>query len=251
MSVLDTEPRYVDIENRHVLVTGGASGIGASIVHEFRRQGAHVSILDILPPPPDVLADQGIRFTRCDLRKPSELEAAVEARRESFGPIEILINNAAHDHRHSLSEADCALWDDLMAVNLRAAHLACRAVQDDMCTAGWGVIVNLSSNSFLLGLAGYPVYATAKAGLWGMTKALARELGGHNVRVNCLVPGWVMTERQRKEHVTPEALESCLNEQCLKEALEPKDIANGCLFLASDASRMMTGQMLVIDGGRV
>ena len=138
-----------------------------------------------------------------------------------------------------------------MAVNLRAAHLAARAVASDMVAASKGAIINLSSNAFLLGLSGYPVYATAKAGLMGLTKALARELGVHGIRVNCLVPGWVMTERQKSLWVTPAALEDCLRAQCLKDEIEPDDIANACLFLASTVSRMMTGQMLVVDGGRV
>jgi NAD(P)-dependent dehydrogenase (short-subunit alcohol dehydrogenase family) len=126
-----------------------------------------------------------------------------------------------------------------------------RLAARDMVGSGRGAIVNLSSNAFMLGLAGYPVYATAKAGLLGLTKALARELGIHGVRVNCLVPGWVMTDRQKRLWVTPEALKDCLEAQCLKSEIEPEDIADACLFLASNASRMMTGQTLVVDGGRL
>lgn len=245
---------YSDLADRHVLVTGGASGIGAAIAEAFFGQGARVSFLDIVDPAEALLALPGATarrgFERCDLRDPPTLEKAVKACRERFGGVEVLVNNAARDDRHTLAEADAALWDDLMAVNLRAAHLAARAVARDMVDAGRGAIINLSSNSFLLGLAGYPVYATAKAGLMGLTKVLARELGPHGVRVNGLAPGWVMTERQRRLWATPEALEACLEAQCLKREIEPEDIANACLFLASNASRMMTGQMLVVDGGR-
>lgn len=246
---------YPDLADRHVLVTGGASGIGAAIVEAFLGQGARVSIIDVAEPVVSLLAHAGAEEAfgaeLCDLRDPAALDRAVDSCRARFGDVEILVNNAACDDRHTLAEADAALWDDLMAVNLRAAHLAARSVARDMVAAGKGAIVNLSSNAFLLGLAGYPVYATAKAGLMGMTKALARELGVHGIRVNCLVPGWVMTERQKSLWVTPDALEECLRAQCLKHEIKPVDIANACLFLTSTASRMMTGQMLVVDGGRV
>jgi NAD(P)-dependent dehydrogenase (short-subunit alcohol dehydrogenase family) len=246
---------YSDLAGRHVLVTGGASGIGAAIVTAFLGQDARVSILDIAKPDKSLLAlpraVAALGAECCDLRDPSALERAVDACRARFGAIDILVNNAARDDRHTLENADAMLWNDLMAINLRSAHLASRTVVHDMAAAGEGVIVNLSSNAFILGLTGYPVYATAKAGLMGLTKVLARELGVRGIRVNCLVPGWVMTERQKALWATPEALEECLGAQCLKQKIEPEDIANACLFLASHVSRMMTGQMLVVDGGRV
>jgi galactose dehydrogenase len=246
---------YPDLADRHVLVTGGASGIGAAIAEAYLDQGARVSILDIAKLCDALLAHpraaEALNAEYCDLRDPADLESAVDACRAHFGAIHILVNNAACDDRHELEDADAALWDGLMAINLRAAHLATRTVARDMLVSGDGAIVNISSNAFLLGLTGYPVYATAKAGLMGLTKALARELGGNGIRVNCLVPGWVMTERQKDLWLTPEALEACLNAQSLKQTIEPQDIASACLFLTSDASRMMTGQMLVVDGGRV
>ena len=246
---------YPDLLDHHVLVTGGASGIGAAMVEAFIGQGAKVSVLDVTDPDKALLALPAaigaLGFERCDLRDAAAIENAIDATRARFGAIEILVNNAARDDRHTLEDADCALWDDLMAINLRAAHLASRLVARDMVEKGQGAIVNLSSNAFMLGLAGYPVYATAKAGLVGLTKASARELGVHGIRVNCLVPGWVMTERQKHLWVTPETLKDCLDAQSLKSEIEPEDIANACLFLASNASRMMTGQMLVVDGGRV
>jgi galactose dehydrogenase len=245
---------YRDLAGRHVLVTGGASGIGAAITAAFIDQGSRVSILDLADPDESLLmhprAEESLCFERCDLRNSSALERAVDVSRDRFGSIGVLVNNAARDDRHCLEDADSKLWDDLMSINLRAAHLATRAVSRDMVSAGGGVIINLSSNAFLLGLSGYPVYVTAKAGLMGMTKALARELGDHAIRVNCLVPGWVMTDRQKALWVTPVALEECLSAQSLRREIEPGDIASACLFLASQASRMMTGQMLVIDGGR-
>lgn len=251
MSEPEGRVTYPDLHGRHVVVTGGATGIGASIASAFLAQGARVSVLDIVSseaPPP---SGAHYAFEWCDLRDPSAISATLESCRSRLGPVEILVNNAARDDRHTLEVADAALWDDLMAINLRAAHLAARAAVPDMLGQGHGVIINLSSNSFLLGLEGYPVYTTAKAGLLGLTKALARELGHHRIRVNCLAPGWVMTEKQKRLWVTPEARQKCLDAQCLKQEIEPEDIASPCLFLASDASRMMTGQMLIVDGGRV
>jgi NAD(P)-dependent dehydrogenase (short-subunit alcohol dehydrogenase family) len=242
-----TSVLYNDLRSKHVVVTGAASGIGAAIARAFGEQAARVSALDILPGPnvSDTLFHQ-----HCDLRDPAAIEAAIANCRERFGPIDVLVNNAASDERHTLLDVDSARWDDLMAVNLKAAFLTARAVAAEMVPAAAGNIINISSNCFLLGLTGYPVYATAKAGLWGMTRSLARELGASGIRVNCLVPGWVATERQRNQWMTPEALAECLESQCLKEVIQPDDIASACLFLASSASRMITGQMIVVDGGR-
>jgi NAD(P)-dependent dehydrogenase (short-subunit alcohol dehydrogenase family) len=239
---------YPDLAGRHALVTGGSSGIGAAISAALLQQGARVAILDLLQPPPELA---NANYLRCDLRDPDAISSVVSLAMAEWGSFDILVNNAARDDRHTLAEVDSAMWDELMAVNLRSAFMTSRAVSAGMRRQGHGRIINLSSNSFLLGLAGYPVYATAKAGLWGMTKALARELGTAGIRVNCLIPGWVMTERQRERWVTPEALAECLAAQSIKEEIQPTDIADACLFLAADASRMMTGQMMIVDGGRV
>lgn len=244
---------YNDLVNKHVLVTGGASGIGAAIVSAFLEQRANVSVLDVeCPRRLDSGPEQRGRvvYEQCDLRDPAQIDASIAKVRSSLGAVEILVNNAARDERHAISEVDAERWDDLTALNLRAAFLVARAVSADMVKADAGNIVNISSNSFLLGLSGYATYVTAKAGLWGMTRALARELGVSEIRVNCLVPGWVATERQKREWMTPAALSECLEAQCLKQVIAPEDIAQACLFLASTASRMMTGQMLVVDGGR-
>jgi NAD(P)-dependent dehydrogenase (short-subunit alcohol dehydrogenase family) len=239
---------YPDLAGRHAIVTGGSSGIGAAIAAALLQQGARVAILDLQPPPPELA---NANYLRCDLRDPDAIATVVSLAMAEWGSFDILVNNAARDDRHTLAEVDSAMWDELMAVNLRSAFMTSRAVSAGMRRQGHGKIINLSSNSFLLGLAGYPVYATAKAGLWGMTKALARELGTAGIRVNCLIPGWVMTERQRERWVTPEALAECLAAQSIKEEIMPEDIADACLFLAADASRMMTGQMMIVDGGRV
>jgi len=246
-------PHYPDLAGRHAVVTGGANGIGAAIVAALHRQSARVTLLDIVAPTSPDTQLPGVpqpSYIECDLRKSTDIERSIESASAIGGPIDVLVNNAARDDRHTLEQADAALWDELSAVNLRAAFLSARAAARTMTTVQGGSIINISSNSFLLGLEGYPIYATAKAGLWGMTKALARELGGHGIRVNCLVPGWVMTERQKNRWVTPEALAACMAAQCLKTEILPLDIANACLFLASSASRMMSSQMLVIDGGR-
>ena len=167
-----------------------------------------------------------------------------------FSPIDILINNAANDKRHSLDSLSPEDWDDAFNVNLKPHFFSAQYATLHMIANKQGCIINMGSNSALLGLTGYPAYVSAKAGIIGLTKALARELGPHNIRVNALIPGWVLTERQREEHLTPEALAECLAQQSLKSTIEEADISNAALFLASQASAMMTGQAMVIDGGR-
>ncbi|MDI5892880.1 SDR family NAD(P)-dependent oxidoreductase [Halomonas rhizosphaerae] len=246
---------FGDLKGQSVFITGGGSGIGAALTEGFLAQGARVAFVG--------LSDAGEfcdameakyanrpLFIECDIRDVAALEAAVARARETHGPIGVLVNNAARDTRHSLEEWSVEEWDDAIATNLRPQFFTAQQVAPDMRALGGGAIINLSSNSVHLGLSGYPTYVTAKAGILGLTRALARELGGDAIRVNCLIPGWVMTERQKALWVNDADLKECLEQQCLKEAIPVEDMVGPCLFLASNASRMMTGQELIVDGGR-
>ena len=249
---------FKDLKGVSVFVTGGGSGIGAALTEGFLVQGARVGFVGLDEAGNTAFCDRmeerhGVRplFRRCDIRDVAALKTAIAEVREAHGPITVLVNNAARDTRHSLEDLTVEDWDASIATNLRPQFFTAQTVAPHMRAAGRGAIVNLSSNSFMLGLAGYPAYVAAKAAIAGLTKALARELGPAGIRVNCLVPGWVMTERQKELWVTEEALAECLEQQALKETIAPEDMASACLFLASAASRMMSGQTLVVDGGRV
>lgn len=253
---------YPSLAGRTVLVTGGATGIGAELVAQFAAQGARVAFVDVDEPAGTALAGSvggsvagsgapAPYFRVVDLRDPDALRAAVEEIGRELGPVGVLVNNAANDDRHTLDEVTPAYWDDKMAVNLRPQFFAIQAVAPMMRAAGGGSVVNFSSITWRGGFAGLPVYVTAKAAIEGLTRALARELGGDRIRVNCVVPGWIMTERQRRLWVTPEAEQQITASQCLPGRLVPADVARLVLWLAADDSRMCTGQSWVVDGGWV
>ncbi|PQO22126.1 3-oxoacyl-ACP reductase [Rhodobacteraceae bacterium WD3A24] len=251
---LTSQPVFPDLEGRSVLVTGGGSGIGAALTLGFLRQGARVAFVqrsDAEAFCDAAEAETGNRplFIRCDITDVPALLQAVDEANAAHGPVTVLVNNAANDARHDTLTTSEADWDRLMAVNLKAYFFAAKSVIAGMKEAGGGSIVNLTSISYMIGNTGYPVYTTANSGINGMTRSLAREFGPDLIRVNALAPGWVLTQKQRDMWVTPEGLAAHLERQCLKQALSPEDIVGGTLFLASDASRMMTGQSLVIDGG--
>ncbi|MBB2201239.1 SDR family NAD(P)-dependent oxidoreductase [Gluconacetobacter tumulisoli] len=249
--------RYPSLSGRSVLVTGGATGIGAALVRAFAGQGAHVAFLDLDMSAGTALAEdlrgegRQVLFMPCDVTDIRALREAVDLARTAHGPIEILLNNAANDTRHTLEEVDPAMWDRLSAVNIRAQFFAAQAVAGDMRALGRGSIICLGSIGWVLKNSGYPVYATAKAAVQGLVNALARELGGDRIRVNGLMPGWVMTERQKKLWLTPEGERDIERGQCLPGRVEPEDIARMALFLAADDSRMCTGQHFIVDGGWV
>ena len=247
---------FHDLKDRHIFITGGGSGIGAALTEGFLSQGGRVSFVGLSDTTEfcDRMAaayETRPLFLECDIRDVAALQEAIATARETFGPVEVLVNNAARDTRHKLEEFSQDQWDDSLNTNLRPQFFAAQAVAPDMRENGGGAIINLSSNSYMLGLAGYPAYVAAKAGIMGLTKALARELGPDNIRVNCLIPGWVMTDRQKELWVTDEAVAECLDSQSIKDTIKPEEMAPPCLFLASRASRMMTGQPMVVDGGRV
>lgn len=249
---------YPSLRNKVVLITGGANGIGESIVRHFCAQGARVAFIDIDREASERLVAElsdgphpAPRFEHANLADVAALRAAVARTREALGPIRILINNAAHDDRHAIDAVTSEYWDDRLAVNLKHQFFTAQAVYKDMAAAGGGAIINFGSVSWMMAQGGMPAYTTAKSGVQGLTRALARDFGTLNIRVNCVVPGWIMTKRQLKLWVTPEAKAATLDRQCLKRMLEPADVARVVLFLASDEAAGCTNQTFVVDAGVV
>ncbi|MBD5771990.1 SDR family NAD(P)-dependent oxidoreductase [Marinomonas colpomeniae] len=248
---------YPSLVGRHALVSGGASGIGEALVRALAQQGCLVSFFDIDQVAGNALMEalnkQGyqVHFDLIDLTQIETLKDTIHSRISEWGAIRILVNNAANDQRHTLQEMTSEQFDLCMSVNLKHHFFAAQAIAPTMAEAGGGSIINMSSNSWMLGLAGYPGYVTAKAGISGLTKGLARELGPQKIRVNTVLPGWVMTEKQKRLWLTPEAEAELMVQQALKEKIQPEDVADLVLFLGSDDSRMISGQSLVIDGGRL
>ena len=247
---------YHDLDGASVFVTGGGSGIGAAITEAFLRQGANVTFVqrrDGSAFCDEMEARTGRRphFIRCDITDVAALQGAIAAATARQGPVTVLVNNAANDERHKTAEVTEAFWDRNQAVNLKPYFFAAQAVLPGMRAAGGGSIINFTSISYMMGNAGYASYAAANAGITGLTYSLARELGPRNIRVNALAPGWVLTEKQLDKWATPEALAAHLERQCLKKHLVAQDIVDATLFLSSEASRMMTGQVMAVDGGVV
>ncbi|HGG05830.1 MAG TPA: SDR family oxidoreductase [Aliiroseovarius sp.] len=246
---------FHDLADASVFITGGGSGIGAALTEGFLKQGANVAFIqrsDASQFVDDMARKHGRapRFLRGDITDISALQQAIAQAKTTFGPVRILVNNAANDTRHTLAETTPDDWDSGQNINLRPHFFAAQAVAASMADTG-GSIINFSSVSYLMGNAGYPGYVAAKAGVTGLTRALARELGPKGIRVNALLPGWVLTERQMELWADKDSLAAHLERQCLKEHLAPRDIVDATLFLASNASRMMTGQAMVVDGGVV
>lgn len=247
---------YQDLRGKSVFITGGGSGIGAFLTEGFLAQGAQVAFVqrsDSSAFCDEMEAKHGNRplFIQCDITDIAALKAAIAQSAEAHGDIEVLVNNAANDKRHEAGEVDEEFYDWMMAINLKAYFFACQAVAEGMKAKGGGSIINFSSISYMMGNAGYPLYTTANSGINGMTRSLAREFGPDKIRVNAIAPGWVLTDKQKEMWVTPEALEAHLARQCLKDTLAPEDIVGATLFLASESSKMMTGQAMVVDGGVV
>ena len=252
-----TFARYPSLDGAVVFVTGGASGIGEAMVRAFAAQGARVGFVDIDEKNGRALGDAltgagaSVRFETCDLRDIEALRAAFAALKGALGPAGVLVNNAARDDRHGWEYVTPDYYDERMATNLRHMFFAIQAVAPDMIAAGKGSIINFGSNSWFEAVAGLPVYATAKAAVHGMTRSFARDLGKHRIRVNTIVPGWVMTERQKTLWAKPEAIARHLERQCLPDLIEPIYVAKMALFLASDDAAMCTGNNYMVEGGSI
>jgi len=245
---------YPSLKGRVVNVTGGASGIGEAIVRAFAEQSARVGVLDFDVPRGEALASElgaDITFEPCDLRDIDALKRAFAALAQRLGPAHALVNNAARDDRHDWREVTPEYFDDRIASNIRHMFFSIQAVAPAMIEAGGGSIINLGSDSWLRSIGGFPAYTTAKAAVHGLTRGMARELGRHRIRVNTLIPGWTMTERQKTLWVTPEGLAKQLETQCLPDPIDPAYVARMALFLASDDSAMCAANNFLVDGGAV
>jgi len=248
--------RHADLADRGVLITGGGSGIGAALVEGFAAQGARVAFLDIAEEPSRMLAKRTsetslhpVQYLKADLRNVAETQAAVNEAAEKLGSLAVLINNAGWDDRHELEEVTEEYWDNSQAVNLKQMFFVAQAAVPHLRKSGVGAIVNFSSIAFLLNMGGLPSYAAAKAGIIGLTKSLAGKLGKENIRVNAILPGMIVTERQKKLWLNDDSIAAMVARQSLKRVLVAEDLVGPCLFLASNASAAMTAQTIVIDGG--
>src|SRR6185437_13541282 len=258
MAAMEKRGHYPSLENAVVVITGGGSGIGAAMVEQFAMQGSRVAFLDIAGESASALIKKispavscQPDFFKCDLTNIADLRSAISKVQAQFGTIKVLVNNAASDDRHTFSEVTPEYWDERMKVNLRHHFFAIQAVVPSMTKAGGGSIVNMSSISWMIPSTGLPAYITAKAGIVGLTRTMSRELGSANIRVNCVSPGAIMTERQRRLWMTPDYLAEIMRCQSLKRELIPEDVAKLVIFLASEDSSAITGQNFVIDGGWV
>ncbi len=247
---------YPSLRGRAVLITGGAGGIGASLVEHFAAQGAHVAFIDIADAAAMALIDRvaaaGHRapvYRHADVTDIAALQAAIGQLAGAAGPFHVLVNNAAHDERHDWQTVTPDYWDGRIAINLRHQFFAIQAVAPAMIAAGGGSIINFGSTSWHLGLGGMPAYTSSKAAIEALTKSFARDLGEHRIRVNCVLPGWIMTERQMSLWLNEEGEKLRYAGQCLKDRLYPPDVARMVLWLASDDSRMATNQTWTMDGG--
>lgn len=249
--------RYPSLDGRAVLITGGATGIGATLVEQFAAQGARVGFIDIDVPHADALvarlasARHRPVFVDGDITDIAALNAAIDAVRQRIGAIRVLLNNAANDQRHSIEATTSESWDAAVAVNLKHQFFAAQNVAADMKAARAGSIINFGSVSWMLKQGGMPVYTTSKAAVQGLTRSLARDLGPYNIRVNTLVPGWVMTERQVRLWLDDKGRAEIKRGQCIDAQLMPEHIACMALFLAADDSAMCTAHDYIVDGGWV
>jgi NAD(P)-dependent dehydrogenase (short-subunit alcohol dehydrogenase family) len=250
--------RYPSLKDRAVLITGGATGIGESLVRHFARQGARVAFFDVQDEPAQTLAGglaaEGCPepiYYHCDLTDLAALKAAFSEAIAALGTVDVLVNNAANDQRHATEDVTPELWDSLIAINLRPQFFAIQAVLPAMRAAGCGSIVNMSSISWVIPTTGLPAYNTAKAGIVGLTRTLAHELGAAGIRVNAVLPGAIATERQKQLWYTPEGVENILRNQALKRQIEPDEVARLVLFLAAHDSSAITSQSYVVDAGWV
>ena len=247
---------YASLKDRVVFVSGGSSGIGAELVRAFAAQGAKVAFCGTKPDGGKPLIDELVAaghaapwYGACDVREVSAYQALLARVAVELGPVRVLVNNAGRDDRHKMEEVTSEFWDDRIALNLKHYFFAIQSVAPGMEKAGGGSVINMGSVSWMRGRPNLVGYTTAKAGILGLTRTLARELGARNIRVNALVPGAIVTDRQTTLHRDPAADKEFLDAQCLKIRLDPGHVARATLFLAADDSDGMTGQHVLVDGG--
>jgi NAD(P)-dependent dehydrogenase (short-subunit alcohol dehydrogenase family) len=247
---------YPSLRDQVAFISGGATGLGAEFVAQLAAQGVRVAFVDLQDDAAHALAEEvagrghhSPLYQHCDVRDVVALQAAIAATGERLGPVTVLVNNAANDERHSVDTLSVAEWDDRLNVNLRHHFFATQAAVPMMRAAGRGSVINVGSISAHIDLMDLSVYITAKAGIEGLTRTLARELGPDGIRVNCVVPGWIMTERQLRQWVTADAEASIARNQCLPQKIFPADVARLVLWLAAEDSRACTAQMWIVDGG--
>ena len=248
--------KYYDLKNKKVFITGGGSGIGASIVEHFCEQESEVFFVDLNEETSNQLIAECKKkkisvpsFCKCNLINIKDLQNIISKIISNHGPIDILINNAANDERHKIDDVTVEYWDERMAVNLRHFFFTVQSVKESMIKNGAGTIVNIGSGSWMVGQGGMAAYTAAKSAVVGLTRSFARDLGEYNIRVNSVVPGWIMTERQIEKWLTPKSEKELMKSQCLKRKLVPADIARAVLFFSSDESSACTNQSYIVDGG--
>jgi NAD(P)-dependent dehydrogenase (short-subunit alcohol dehydrogenase family) len=252
---MTTTARYPSLASVPVIVSGGASGIGEALVRNFAAQGARVGFVDIMAERGEQLAaelaaaGQVARFINCDITDIAAYQSAIADLAAKHGDALVLVNNAAHDERHNWADVTSAYWDDRMAVNLKHSFFAIQAVAPGMIAAGRGSIINTGSISWMIMAPRLPIYESAKAATHGLTRSMARELGKHGIRVNTLVPGWVMTERQLTHWLDASTEKLIDDSQALAGRVYPDDVARMALFLAAEDSAMISAQQFLVDGG--
>jgi len=245
---------YPSLKGKAVFISGGAAGIGAEMVRAFAQQGAHVGFVDIDEETSFRLIEEtegDVSFARADLRDIDDLRRAFAALEQEMGAADVLVNNAARDDRHDWKEVTADYWDERQHTNLRHMFFAIQALAPGMAGKGGGSIINMGSNSWWEAGGGFPAYATAKAAVHGLTRTMARDLGRDRIRVNTVVPGWIMTDRQKELWATPESLEAHRNRQCLPDLIDPVYVARMVLFLASDDAKMCTACNYMVEAGSI
>ena len=244
---------YPSLKGKTIFITGGASGIGFELVRGFAAQGANVGFVDVHESNSKALSDTAVNITHeiCDLTNIEALQEALAKLASRLGPAAVLVNNAANDDRHNWQDVTPAYWDERLQTNLRHQFFAIQCVAPGMIAAGGGSIINMGSNSWHETGGGFPAYATSKAAVHGLTRTMARDLGQHRIRINTVVPGWIMTDRQKDLWATPEALESQRQRQCLPDLIEPIYVARMVIFLASDDAFMCSANNYMVEGGSI
>jgi len=245
---------YPSLKGKSVFISGGASGIGAEMVQAFAAQGAYVGFVDIDEEASFRLIEEvegDVSFARADLRDIDDLRRALAALEAEMGGADVLVNNAARDDRHDWKEVTAEYWDERQHTNLRHMFFAIQALAPKMAAKGGGSIINMGSNSWWEAGGGFPAYATAKAAVHGLTRTMARDLGTDRIRVNTVVPGWIMTDRQKDLWATPETLEAHRKRQCLPDLIDPVYVARMVLFLASDDAKMCTACNYMVEAGSI